>query len=240
MYSELYTAASGMRVRLDQMDLLTNNLANVNSIGFKIDEIALQEAPVLSALGGGRVPSHVRTHSRWIDFSPGNIQNTGGPLDLALEGEGFFVIQTPDGVRLTRDGRFSLDADGRLVLRGMPVEGQGGEIVLDGDSVVVKEDGRILKGGGEVARLRVVRVYSTDLLERTGEGLFRVPPDGQSLQDMDDPVVRQGALELSNANAIKLMVQMIDVVRSFEMQQRVIQTLDRLAERAIQGLGRTA
>jgi flagellar basal body rod protein FlgG len=222
------------------MDLIANNLANVNTVGFKVDEILLEERPLQSPSRFGLAPSHVRTLSRWTDFSQGHIQNTGQPLDLALESEGFFVVQTSQGIRLTRDGRFSLDDDGRLLLRGMPVLGYGGQIDLRPGPIKIRDDGRIYQGEEEVAQLRVVGVYSPGMLMRVGDGLFRVPNDEENLVDLTEPGVRQGHLELSNANSVRLMVQMIDVVRSFEMHQRLIQTLDRLSDRAIQGLGRMA
>jgi flagellar basal-body rod protein FlgF len=239
MFSELYVAASGMAARQEQMDIIANNLANVNTVGFKMDEASMEERRISTPAGPVRAPSHVRRAERRIDLSPGEIQTTGEPLDLALGGDGFFVVQAPGGMRLTRDGRFSVDKDGRLVLQGMPVLGDRGEIRIPDGLEKVQEDGRILSGGKEVTRLRVVTVGSPQELERDGAGLYRVSDEAQ-IKAAPAPRVLQGHLESSNAHPIQLMVQMIEAVRNFEMHQRMVQTLDRLGEKAVQELGRTA
>jgi flagellar basal-body rod protein FlgG len=239
MYSELYTAVSGMVVRQRQLDLLANNLANINTVGFKVEDIQLEERPIPSSQGLVRAPSHVGQGSRWIDYSPGAIQTSGQPLDFALEGEGFFVVQTRDGTRLTRDGRFSQDEQGQLVLRGMPVQGVNGAIQLGEGPIECKEDGTIMQGGAPAGRLRVVKVPTPQQLEREEGGVFRVP-DGVPLEDAPGARIRQGCVEMSNANAIRLMVQMIDAVRCFELHQRMIHTFDQLGQKAVQILGRTA
>jgi flagellar basal body rod protein FlgG len=239
MFSELYTATSGMVTRQAQLDVLAHNLANVNSAAFKIEDLVSAERPIPTALGPVRAPAHVGTAGRWTDFSPGQLHATGESMDVALGAEGFFVIQAPTGVRLTRDGGFSLDGEGRLVLRGMPVLGRGGEIRLAEGSVEIREDGTVRQGGREVGRLRVVTVATPQDLVREGQGLF-VAPEGAAQREVSDPLVLQGHVELSNANAVRLMVQMIDVVRGFEMHQKMLQTLDRLGEKAVQELGRVA
>jgi len=239
MFSELYTATSGMITRQEQMDVLAHNLANVNSVAFKMDELVTTERLIQTPLGAVRAPTHVKTATRWTDFSPGQLQATGEPLDLALGAEGFFMVQTPAGVRLTRDGRFSLDGEKKLVLRNMPVLGQGGEVRLGEGVSEIREDGAVMHGGREVGRLRVVSVSSPQALVREGEGLYAVP-EGVTTEEIKNPRVLQGHLEQSNTHAIRLMVQMIDAVRGFEMHQRMVQTLDRLGEKAVQELGRTA
>ena len=109
MFAELYVTASGMAVRQEKIDVLAHNLANANTVGFKMGEVVLEERPLEIPGGRSEAPSHVRLVERRTDFSPGELQYTGEPLDVALGQEGFFVIQTPEGIRLSRDGHFSLD-----------------------------------------------------------------------------------------------------------------------------------
>lgn len=234
MFSELYIAASGMVVRQAQMDVLAHNLSNVNTVGFRTEEMASEERPleaarlVVSQAGGVR---------RSVNLTPGPVQPTGESLDLALLGEGFFLVQAQDGIRLTRDGRFSVSQDGRLMLMGMPVLGEGGEIFVGEEPFQVANDGRILRGETEIGRLRVVTVSSPQELEREGQGLFRVSRE-EAVDGLKGPMVLQGYLETSNADPIRIMVQMIEALRAFEAQQQVIQTLDRLGEKAIREIAR--
>jgi flagellar basal-body rod protein FlgF len=237
MYSELYTSVSGMMTRMHKMDMLTNNLANSDTVGFKLDELISEESPIP---GHGLSPSQVKGVMPWIDFSSGPLKRTEQPLDLALDGDGFFVVRTPKGERLTRDGRFSLGPEGTLRLGSWPVlMSDGGEVILQNNPVEIREDGRIYQGGVEVGRLWVATVSDMQQLRKEGEGLFRAP-DNVALEDQPDPSVRQGYLEGSNGDPIKMMAQMIDLVRSFEMHQRAIQTMDQLTDRSIQRLGRVA
>ncbi len=234
MFSELYIAASGMVVRQAQMEVLSHNLSNVNTVGFRTEEMASEERPIGTARLGVSQAGGVR---RWLNLAPGPVQPTGEPLDLALVGEGFFLVQAQEGIRLTRDGRFSVSQDGRLVLRGMPVLGEGGEIVVGEEPFQVANDGRILRGETEIGRLRVVTVSSPQELGREGQGLFRVTRE-EAVRGLEGPMVLQGHLEGSNADPIRMMIQIIEALRAFESQQQVIQTLDRLGEKAIREIMR--
>lgn len=239
MFAELYVTASGMSVRQEKIDVLAHNLANTNTVGFKMGEVVLEERPLEIPGGKSDAPSHVRLAERRTDFSPGDLQYTGEPLDVALGQEGFFVIQTPEGIRLSRDGRFSIDGEGRLVLRGMPVLGEAGEIRSEGNGLLINREGNVSSGTTSLGKLRVVRVDEPQKLTALGDGLYEVP-QGVSMQEVSKVEVFPGHLEMSNVNSIKCMVQMIEAVRAFEMNQRVVQTLDRLGEKAVQELSRTA
>lgn len=240
MFSELYVAASGMVARQQQMEVLSHNLANLNSVGFKVEELLLEETRIQSSWGAFACPSQVRVAGRRTDFSPGELQMTGDPLDVALGSAGFFVVQSQDGIRFTRDGRFSLDAEGRLVLGGMPVLAEQGEIKAGrGVAVRIEPDGQVVSENGPVGRLRVVVPQNPSMMEKTGEGLYKAGDELQ-LQDDPNPRVFPGYLEVSNTNGVRCMVQIIEAVRGFEMHQRMLQVVDRLGEKAVQELGRTA
>ncbi len=239
MFAELYVAASGMAVRQEKIDVLAHNLANANTVGFKMGEVVLQERPVEIPGGRSDAPSHVRLAEKRTDFSPGEIRYTGEPLDVAIGEEGFFVLEAPEGLRLTRDGRFSLDGEGRLVLRGMPVLGENGQIRSGAGELLIGRDGNVSSGGAALGKLKVVRVGEPQKLVPLGDGLYALP-DGASMEELSKAELLPGHLEMSNVNSIKCMVQMIEAVRAFEMNQRMVQTLDRLGEKAVQELSRTA
>lgn len=239
MFSQLYVAASGMIARQQQLDVLTHNLANVNTVGFKMEEVVFEEQwnPNDGSYGS---TGQVKVAMRRTDFSPGELAFTGEPLDVAIGGRGFLVVGDKEGIRLTRDGRLSLDRDGKLVLGGMPVMGEQGEITVGSPAwITISEDGQVATEAGFIGRLRIVRVPDPSGLQKLGNGLFMVP-EGMEIQDDPDPKVMSGYLELSNSSVIRCMVQMIEVIRSFEMQQKMVQTMDRLGERAVQEMSRTA
>ena len=242
MYGEIYTATSGMQVLQMQMDFITNNLANVDTAGFKIDEAISEERFIETPLGSVSTPCHAKAYSRYIDFSQGPVKPTGDLLDVALNGEGFFVVSTPNGDRLTRCGHFTKDAEGTLKLGGLPVQDEAeGEIVLGEGEVKIREDGSITQNGVELGRLRLVRVENPQLLEKEGSTLYKAP-EGVELEAIEagdtDLRVLQGHLERSNADAIDLMVRMISTSRAYEMHQKAIQTFDQLGSKAIQSMGR--
>ncbi len=239
MFSQLYVAASGMIARQHQLDVLANNLANLNTVGFKMEEVVFEE-PGRSIDASHGANGQVRVSMRRTDFSPGEVAFTGEPLDVAIGGNGFLMIGDEERIKLTRDGHLSLDKEGRLVSRGMPVMGEQGEITLGSPAwVSITQDGQVMTDRGVVGRLKIVKVEDPSRLEKQGNGLFRVP-EGTGIQEDPDPRVMSGYLELSNCNVIKCMVQMIEVIRSFEIQQRMVQTMDRLGERAVQEMSRMA
>ena len=242
MYGEIYTAASGMKVRQMQMDFITNNLANVDTAGFKIEEPVSEERYIDTPVGSVSTPCHAKALYRYIDFSQGPVKPTTSSLDVALDGEGFFVVSTSNGDRLTRCGHFTQDAEGVLKLGGFPVQDEAeGEITLGEGEVKIREDGSITQNGVELGRLRLVSADNPQLLEKEGNTLFKAP-DGVELEEIDagdaDLRVLQGHLERSNASAIDLMVRMISTARSYEMHQKAIQTFDQLGSKAIQSMGR--
>jgi|Deesub1362A_J573_1020465.scaffolds.fasta_scaffold00118_48 flagellar basal body rod protein FlgG len=239
MYSELYSAVSGLSVRKLKLDFLAHNLASLDTVAFKVEQPVFEEWRLRTEVGTLRVPTQVRSFTRWIDFSPGKMHRTGEPLDLAIDGEGFFVIQKEDGIFLTRDGRFSRDEEGRLVFQGMPVLGQDGEIFLGDEPVRISHDGTVEQGGRALGRLRIVRVSSPQQLVPVGEGLYRIP-DGVSIEELPGGRVLQGYLEMSNVEPVLMMAEMIDTLRGFEFLHRLIQTVDQLSQRAVQTMGRVA
>lgn len=235
------TVESGLLLE-KKMDLTANNLANVATAGFKRDRISFRELLVTAYDGEVK---QAKTESIYTDFGPGEVKRTGNPLDVALNGPGFFKIETPDGILYTRAGNFALNGDNVLVnTQGYPVMGQGGAITLDGTTIEINEVGGISmdqEGDGimaEVDSLAVVNFDDPSVLEKLGNSLYRLKDSRAGEIPADGTQVRQGYLEQSNVNVMEEMVQMIQVQRNYESYQKVIQMLDEIDSRAINDVGK--
>ena len=218
------------------MDVIANNLANVSTNGFKRDGIAFNDALERELEQGGRnvgsLGSGASVQSIFTDFSIGSMTETGNPLDLALESpKGLFAIQTPSGVRYTRDGSFGLDVNRQLITKdGMPVlDDQNRPITVESGSISVQSDGTIQIDGEPKAKIGIF-----DAAGFVKEGLNRFTPAGPVTTST--ATVKSGALESSNVNAVDAMVQMIQLSRLFEMSQKSITSQDELTQRLIQSL----
>lgn len=223
MNAALYAAAAGSLAQERRLDVLTNNLANVHTAGFK------QDRPSFETYLRAATPMVVLASTR-PDLTAGALATTGNSLDLGLDGPGFFVVQTPQGVRYTRQGSFRLDARNQLVTQdGHPVLGEGGPLVVNGRAVTVDAQGQIEVDGKRVGRLRLVELQPEGL-RKSGGTLFEsagVPPAApRSTQ------VRQGHLELSNVNPARAMTELIEVLRTYEAYQKTIQSIQENRSRA--------
>ena len=177
----------------------------------------------------------------FIDFSQGPIKKTDNPFDLAQEGDGFFCVQTPEGIRYTRNGHFTLDSQGILATQdGYPVLGNGGEISIDGQHFSVDIQGNVSVDGAQVDKLRIVEFEDPLVLEKVGDTLFTAR-DPNSIQEEPDGVqVRQGFLELSNVDPVRMMTEMIEVLRGYESYQKAIRALDDVSAKSINEVGHVA
>jgi flagellar basal body rod protein FlgG len=228
------------------MEVQNNNLANLNTVGFKgqfiipqtqafdktlahmmgLDEGASPDAPALV--------EGVAEGVSLTDFSIGPILNTGNPLDVALQNQNeFFVVNTPNGPLYTRAGNFTLNENGDLVTHdGLQVQGDGGNINVQGSDIGIAADGSVRASGQTFGRLQVVRFDNTDLLERVEGARFRslagAPPPTQVAA-----AVQPQALEMSNVSAIKGMVDVIATSRAFEAYTKAAQTIDQLNQTSI-------
>ena len=210
-------AHGGIR-QIHRLDSVTHNIANVNTPGFKVERLCFP-----SGVSEG---SLMRRPAAVIDYSPGVMRKTGNVLDLAIGGKGFFAIQTKEGVAYTRDGRFTLDKDKKLVTKaGDFVLGRSGKIDITGNNIEINERGIITVDGGEVGALKIVDFGKPARLARFGNGLFHDPGNLAVPKEEENPEIQSGYLELSNVQAIKEMVEMIDIQRTFETYQKVMQTI---------------
>lgn len=243
MDNTAYVALSQQRVLRRQMDVIANNLANVDTAGFKLDTLLTrtERARPAGNMDAPNPVSFVLDAGLGRDFSQGQLRRTSGPLDFGLEGDGFFTVRTPQGDRYTRDGGFSLDAGGRLVTsEGHAVlDDAGGEITLNPTvgEVTVAPDGSLSQGGQAVGRLGVARFANQGVLQKIGDNLYQAPADAQPVQAADTRV-RQGWLEASNVQPIVQITDMIEVQRAYERISKIVDSAHSLSRSAVERLGR--
>lgn len=234
MYKGIYIAVSGAVLKLKQMDILSQNLANANTAGYKKDAAAFQNY-LMQPSGDASSPdgrSMSMLGSVSTDFSSGNLIRTGNPLDAGLEGDGFIALE---GDRFTRRGDLRRDQEGYLVTSGgIKVLGGGGPIQLPEGDVVIGERGDLSVDGVLVDTIRLRSFPRTGDLARIDGGMFTAAHPGEESAAM----VRQGYIEASNVEVIREMVKMIGTVREFEAYQKAIQTFDEAAGKVSNELGR--
>lgn len=238
MNSGLYAALTGNLTAMRKLDVVSNNLANANTAGFKQDRLAFQSLLANSAPAQTDAP--VMADERfYTDFSQGPLKQTDNSLDVAIEGEGFFVVQTANGPAYTRQGNFSRNAAGRLVnADGLEVQGAGGPITINGGTVDINARGEINVDGARVGALQIVDFPKPYALQKIGSSLF-VPAGQQAApQPAANARISQGFIENSNVSVVKEMVQLIEASRYFETCQRVVQSYDNIASKAANDLGR--
>ena len=256
MSGEIYMAAVGALAYEKRLQIISNNLANSNTVGYKQDQGQFKILD-LSELQQGLSPKDVALNTTqaeqfwnqfnvYTDHTSGSLKNTGNDLDLALVGKGFFCVQTPDGIQYTRKGDFTLNANGVLVTRnGWPVMGESGEISVDGQEnphqykkFSVDEEGNITVDGNQVDSLRLVDFPQPYTLTKVGEALFKPADSGAGEIQTEDLRVSQGFIELSNVDAVKMMTEMIEVLRGYESYQKIIRSVDEINSRAINEIGK--
>lgn len=234
MIRGLFTAASGMMAQIRRQEIYANNLANINSVGFRRGQVVMAgfardlaaATENLSPTAGG-----VTATATDLDLTPGPLQNTANPLDLALAGPGFFVLQTPQGPVYTRDGRFSLDEQNRLTKGpGTLVTGTAGPLTLPPGEVTITADGAISGGGQVVGRLQVVQLTNP---QPTGNNCYR----GTVIGPQPNPQISQGYIEQSNVNMMLELGRMTSGYRLYEanaaalkQQDQTLESLLRVAE----------
>lgn len=211
--------------KLTQLDFVTNNLANSSTSGFKAEH--LYYAMKGKKAQEGAMMDLGPTVSK-MDFSQGTLKITGNNLDLAIEGEGFFTIQTKKGNAYTRNGSFMLNKNKELVTpTGEYVLGEGGKIIIDGKSVNVNKDGSIYVDENLVGKIKISAFKDTSALTRSTDGLLI--DDGKAgLKNADTYGVAGGYLEMSNVNAVREMTDMMEIQRTFETYQKIILTLQNM------------
>ena len=236
-----------MKAHSDALEITANNIANINTVGFKRDRsfsTFLRESGKDSGYPpeiGLTVNRSVRTDRR-IDQSDGAMLSTGRNLDVAIRGDGFLAVQTTRGERYTRNGNMHLDRNSTLrTADGNPVLGVSGrQITLGQGEIHISDDGGVYLNGEEVDRLKVVVFQDRSQLEKEGEALF-FSKGGEQPRPGTDTVMRSGYLEQANVNAVQSMVEMINILRNFEsIQKSVYHEMNDMNGKVIDRLGRSS
>ncbi len=251
MLRGIYAAASGMVTQRERLDVIANNLANTSTTAFKRAEpiargfrqVFAEEigrfagVPASLAIPGGGSALDATTE----DFSPGPVVDTGNPLDVAIDGDGFFVIGTQNGQRYTRAGNFSLNPEGQLVNQnGQPVWGRGGPVFVRGETIQISANGDVVVDGATVDRLWIVDFPRPYLLTKCGQNLYATTEDSLRTNPISvETNVRAGALERSNVNPITELTLLMETARSYEAHQRVVGAFDELLDSAVNDIART-
>ena len=223
----LTSAAAALQMLERRQQVLANNLANANTRGFKAET-------VFSRLIGDAIAATGTT----VDLTQGTLTETHNPLDLSVEGDGFFVVQTPRGERHVRGGTFTLDSDRRLVdPAGNPVLGDDGPIVVPTGDISVSKEGQLRVGEKVVAQLRLERVNPQAELQHEGGTMF-VPDASRTAIAPTERRIHQGSLEESNVNTMKAMTDMIEVMHRYGAAQKSISTIDAIRGIAVNDLAK--
>lgn len=260
MIRGLYIAASSAISESKRIDVISNNIANVNTSGFKKDTMLttsfqdvlmkrigprdgselMSKTPMPGVVANiGKFNYGVHVDQVFTNFEQGSLSQSSNPLDLALQGKGFFTVETPEGQRYTRDGEFTLDAEGYLTTKeGYKVLGQNGPIKLEGKTITINESGKVFSDENEIDTLKLVDFNDYKSLRKEGDGLFYDISNDQGNVIEAKGTVQQGFTEGSNVNSVKQMVEMITALRTYEANQKIIKTHDELLGKAVNEIAR--
>jgi flagellar basal-body rod protein FlgF len=227
-------AASGLRARMESLDLLANNIANASTGGYKADRefYSLYVAP--EADGDSTMPLIERP---WVDHAQGTLHSTGNPLDVALSGSGFFAVNGPSGPLYTRNGNFRVSVDGKLTsAEGYAVlDSQGAPVTVQGTRPLeIARDGTITQDGAVTGKLEIVDFASTAGLSKQGSSYFRITDPSLRPTVSTNTSVEQGQLEAANTGSAEAAVRLVSVMRQFEMLQKAVTLGSEMSKRAIE------
>lgn len=243
----LYVAGTSMITNRQKMDVISNNIANSTTTGFKQDTMVSRsfDDMLISATNEpntvnttrevGPFNTGIHVDAVYTDFKTGAITQTDSTLDFAIEGEGFFAVNTPEGIRYTRDGSFGLSADGYLVNQdGYRVMSQNGPVYVGAGELTVSVGGDIFIDGANAGKLRIDTVADLNTLRKEGNNLYSGV--GNTINQGFN--IRQSSLEASNVDVVDGIVDMMKVYRNYESSQKIIQIIDGTLEKAVNQIGR--
>ena len=239
MANALAAVAQSMQNDLHHMDTISQNMVNMATPAFKrsipVTKIfgAEMQSDTPTSISAGLTPML----STVIDLSVGPVKQTGRPLDIAIAGEGYFELTSPEGPVYTRAGNFRLDGAGRLVSdNGFAVQGLSGDIILNGPGATIDHTGQVLQEGAVMGQIKIVQIGSAKSLTKTGNGMLR-PASGTVSVPSATSELLIGHLEGSNVTPLREMIAMMQTTRHFEATQKLYQGYDDMLRTAIQKLG---
>ncbi len=250
MLRSFYIAGTGMLTQRAKMDVIINNLTNVDTTGYKADQVITQSFPdmLLDRLNDPSILSQTRVGPQntgvFVDqlvtnFSSGPMETTNLQTDFALNGNGFFTIQTPQGIRYTRSGNFQVDVNGTLLTQeGYYVVGQNGGLINVGTGeFTVSGNGTIFVNGQATGQMRIVQFADNGVLRKAGDNLY-YPYNGEQPAVMQNPAVAQGMLEGSNLEIGREMAEMLVTNRAYESNQRMLKMVDESLAKTVNEIGK--
>jgi len=235
MQLELAKFKNALTAQLNRTDMVSNNLANIGTTGFKKDQMFFHT--LSDELELKENTSHA------IDFTQGQLSETGNQFDLALSGNGFFNIEMENGTAYTRDGSLHVDQDGILKTKAnMPVLGEGGRINIISENgtpaeIKISETGEIFADGNLVDKIMITDFETPNALTKIGNGLYKSDEKAVEFQ-VEEPMIKQGFLEASNVNPSLEMMELIEIQRQFESVQNMVRSMDDVYKTAVQQIGR--
>lgn len=256
MLRGLYTSWTGMVNEQNRLDVISNNLANSDTAGYKQESVSSQAFDKLLTIkirdgsqayhneAIGTMSLGVKIGEVYTDYTQGSVRNTGGSFDVALSGKGFFTINYTNSrgetsTRYTRDGSFQVTKEGILVdSEGNRVQGEGGDIQVptDAKNVVISNDGTVTADGVIIDRLKITDFADYDYIIKVGDNMYTVV-EGATEKEADASVM-QGYIEMSNVNVVSEMVDMITITRAYEANQKMIRAMDGMMDKAVNTVGK--
>jgi len=239
----IYVGLSRQVALRRQIEVVANNIANLNTVGFRGERTLFEAALSKGGDRSGSETAFTIDRATYTDYSAGSIETTGNPFDVALDGDGWLRVQTAGGPAQTRDGRMRLDGEGRLVnTNGQAYLDDGGKPILappDAKDVVIGKDGTISADGAQIGRLAIVRFDGPQALIKNGDGLFVAPAGVQPIPD-EKTRVGQGRVEQSNVRGIVEMTRMMDLSRDYQAVSKMVEDGQELVRSAINRLGKSS
>jgi flagellar basal-body rod protein FlgG len=259
MQASMYSSLFGALTQQHRLDVIANNLANADTTGFKKDALAFRNTFRMYAHDMTNPNPSIENEIPWpkseqlsmtrigrhhVDHTQGALRRTENPLDLALNGQGFFKVQTNEGTFYTRNGQFQVNAQGRISSpSGALLLGTGGPITVDPDALIQVDDNGAMYADGElVGEIQVVAFADHEILEKVGSNLYRIRPEARTAAaelPAEGTMVEQGTLEASNVEVVREMVDMIETLRIFEACQKSMQDSLQNDQKVMSDVGRT-
>ena len=240
MIKGIQNAKAALIAQMTRQETTANNLANVQTTGYKRDR--LFQTDLIDAQSGLESRNGLKLRQiqkTWTDFSSGALKSTSAPLDVALQGDGFFAVSDGQKTYYTRNGHFQLSSEGKLITaQGYAVQGDGGEILLPPGQVIIGSQGEISVDGRPVGQLKIVALEKPEELAKAEGSLFLPKKGAATEKEAPKTMVQQGFLETSNVDALREMVEMIATMKNYQATSKALQAQDDTLKKTVNELGR--